>query len=648
MYKKTLIGLCFIFLFSTSSVYSSQNNALEIYAKAEIAFKKHQLEAATLLYKQALKEYSLDGELITETSKSKKIISLGRTVKQIEYSSSKKMPYFPNYRLKEIQDLIDNQYRSLNPPVLEIRWLSLEDPIKNNIIDGGESGDILIEIKNIGKSDAQNINLDIKMDNTKGLQLNDNTSSIELKAGESTLTLINFLAVKNIPEMIQKIRIQANQSYGSMSNELEINIPSKPHLPANIVFVNTRIDDFSDNGLIEPNEIVFVNSAIRNIGEGISDVLIARLSVGENMYLNPDSVKSIEVGKLYPGEEKEINFSFLPTNKFIHNQSLPVALTITNQTGEEIVISDLGLKINSSSERTLAKKDSSDNKAGVLQAPNLIDVDMLIPKGIKNKKNAFAVVIGNRNYQKSGLPRVEYALNDARVMKDYLIETMGFDEHNIFYYEDATTAIFSELFGTEENHEGRISNHVIPNKSELFIYYSGHGAPDIKSNNSFFVPVDADPNYIGLSGYSLDLFYNNLAKISAKQVVVVLDTCFSGNSDGGYLLRDISPAIINFKVNDPRLKNAVIFTSTRQNQVSVWFHEKRHSLFTYYFMKGLNGAADNNNDLQITSTEMGGFLKDSVPYQARRINGIEQNPMLIQYQDVKLATLIASKSLNNN
>ena len=43
-------------------------------------------------------------------------------------------------------------------------------------------------------------------------------------------------------------------------------------------------------------------------------------------------------------------------------------------------------------------------------------------------------------------------------------------------------------------------------------------------------------------------------------------------------------------------KNMVVFTATGANQISSAYREKRHGLFTYYFLKGLHGEADSNQD----------------------------------------------------
>lgn len=165
-------------------------------------------------------------------------------------------------------------------------------------------------------------------------------------------------------------------------------------------------------------------------------------------------------------------------------------------------------------------------------------------------------------------------------------------------------------------------------ESRVFIYYVGHGAPDLESGDAYFVPVDATPQYIASNGYPLQTFYENLSKIPAKKITIVLDACFSGNSEKGFLFKNISPAMVKVKKQYASPANALLMTSSAVDQVSAWFPEKRHSLFTYYFLKGLQGEADLNRDKKITMGEMREYLKEHVPYMARRLSGIEQTPVI--------------------
>lgn len=266
----------------------------------------------------------------------------------------------------------------------------------------------------------------------------------------------------------------------------------------------------------------------------------------------------------------------------------------------------------------------------------LSDVDQNIPNfGIENEE-AIAVIIGNRKYRNKDVPEVKFAINDAQVMKSYLKYGLGFKEGNIIYIEDATQADFNAIFGIKGNPKGKLYNYVKPNKSDIFIFYSGHGAPNPETNKGYFVPVDTDPSLIHFNGYALDTFYENLGLIPYKSLTVVIDACFSGSSEGGMLLKNISPVFIKSENKILRDENTMILTSAASEQVSSWYNEKYHSLFTYYYLKGLQGAADTNKDKKVTLKEMKAYLAENVTYMARRLNNREQTPEVTGDEDIIL------------
>lgn len=255
------------------------------------------------------------------------------------------------------------------------------------------------------------------------------------------------------------------------------------------------------------------------------------------------------------------------------------------------------------------------------------DIDSgLVKKTGKVRENDFAVVIGNFKY--NNVEEVRYAQADVMLMEQYLVNAMGFRKGNIFLLRNATKGQFEMHFGTESNYKGKLFNNIVPGKSNVFIYYSGHGAPGLKDHRAYFVPVEADPNYLELGGYPLDVFYKNLAKLPAKHITVVLDSCFSGAN----LYEKISPIIVKTKMPPSPAGNIVVMSSSTGTQVSGWYEKMHHSMFTYFFLKGiLKGNADKDGDRQLTYEEIFAFVSDKthgVPYYARSINGIEQTPVI--------------------
>ncbi|TAL28220.1 MAG: peptidase C14, partial [Nitrospirae bacterium] len=148
------------------------------------------------------------------------------------------------------------------------------------------------------------------------------------------------------------------------------------------------------------------------------------------------------------------------------------------------------------------------------------DVDELPAIKAKPNKNSYAIVIGIENYRQK-LPKADYAVADAKTVTEYLTKVMGYPEENVvtLLNEHATNVDFAKYF------EKWLWNNV-EKDSSVFIYYSGHGAPNPNTGDAYLVPYDGDPSFIDQTGYSLKRLYENLNKLQAKEIIVALDSCF--------------------------------------------------------------------------------------------------------------------------
>lgn len=279
--------------------------------------------------------------------------------------------------------------------------------------------------------------------------------------------------------------------------------------------------------------------------------------------------------------------------------------------GNTFKISKQKETINLNSER---KGKSSQNK--------VIDIESNIAENKSINPNAIAFVIAISDYQNKTIPKVKYAKRDASLMREYLIKRMGFSPNNIFprSMDDLPTAGYLKTF-LKDN----LKRILRPDgQSELFVYYTGHGAPSmVNQGSAYLVPFDADPNYLtDLNGYSLEEFFSDIANLPAKRKIVVVDACFSGQSgDGNSIITNASPLLIKPKIDLFSDQNTAIFLSSKSQQVSNWYPQKNHSLFTYYFLKGLQGYGDLNSDGKITLGEMETFINDpneGIPYISNR------------------------------
>jgi hypothetical protein len=259
------------------------------------------------------------------------------------------------------------------------------------------------------------------------------------------------------------------------------------------------------------------------------------------------------------------------------------------------------------------------------------DVDFNIPKTSMHNPEAVAVVIGISDYLDPDVPRVEHAREDAYTMRQYLINVLGYDEKNILP-RDPDLVMTAGAMKTLVRQQ--MPAYIKPGISDVYVYYSGHGAPNTTTQKAFFVPADCNPNFVNEdNGYLVNVFYDDLAKLSYRSLTVVLDACFSGLSGGGsMLIKNASPLFVTVENSLIAKEHTIFFTASRADQVSNWYPEKKHGLFTYFFLKGLQGEADQDKDGNITVTEMGQYLlneNNGVPYWSLREFQRPQTPQVL-------------------
>ncbi len=255
----------------------------------------------------------------------------------------------------------------------------------------------------------------------------------------------------------------------------------------------------------------------------------------------------------------------------------------------------------------------------------LADVD-LPPKTKMNNSNGIAVVIGIENYQY--VPDATYAYNDAEVFREYLSETLGFKKHKIKIATNrkATQAELNKLLSSN----GWLSRNVVKDKSDIVVYFSGHGIANQKDQSTGLLPFDVDPNYS--VGLPLKKLFIDLSELGARSITIFLDACFTGQSrDAKMLIADARPIIILPKKNQIP-ENIDILSAASSSQISGAIKEKEHGLFTYYLLRGLSGDADLNKDNLIKLKELSSYVTKNVKEQSA-LNGREQVPQLKSIKD---------------
>lgn len=237
------------------------------------------------------------------------------------------------------------------------------------------------------------------------------------------------------------------------------------------------------------------------------------------------------------------------------------------------------------------------------------DIDVPAATG-RSRPEDFALVIGVGRYK--SLPEADYAERDSAVMKKHLV-ALGFPPRNVISLEgpDATRS------GIQGYVEEWLPKNVKPG-STVFFYYSGHGAPDVKTGEAYLVPWDGNPRFLKTSAYSTRQLYASLAKLPAKRVIVALDACFSGAGGRSVLPQGARPLVS--KIDDLRAPEGItVFAAASGDEITASLEEKGHGLFTYFFLKGLSEGKRSTRELY-------DYLKPHVKDEALRQNR-EQTPV---------------------
>ena len=128
--------------------------------------------------------------------------------------------------------------------------------------------------------------------------------------------------------------------------------------------------------------------------------------------------------------------------------------------------------------------------------------------------NSHALVIGNNRYRH--LRDLETARTDARDVERLLREQFRFETRLLLDAER------DDIVGALNEFRRKLKEG-----DRLLIYYAGHGEYDRKAGKAYWLPVDAreddDTNWI-----IVDRITSNIKRMSARHVLIVADSCYSG------------------------------------------------------------------------------------------------------------------------
>nr|MCR4953091.1 caspase family protein [Treponema sp.] len=249
--------------------------------------------------------------------------------------------------------------------------------------------------------------------------------------------------------------------------------------------------------------------------------------------------------------------------------------------------------------------------------------------GNVQKSRLFVLSAGVDNYTDKSVAKLSGCVNDAK----------AFAETSRLYAGDLYMNIFEKVLVdaavTRENLLSVIENfgNSVQADDVFILYLAGHGITHT-DGDYYYIPYDfknSGVNPVENYGVSKWDIINALSSIRAENVTVILDTCnsasFGSMQPSEKELLNMSKQAIIERMG--ALSGFDLIAACTSTQVAV-DNFNGHGVFTACLLDGIKGAADLDQNGQITSAELATYVIKEVPIQSNKKFGYKQEPQRSQ------------------
>jgi hypothetical protein len=231
---------------------------------------------------------------------------------------------------------------------------------------------------------------------------------------------------------------------------------------------------------------------------------------------------------------------------------------------------------------------------------------------------AYAFIVGIATYR--DVPAATGARSDAEHFAQVARQTLGLtDEHVHVALDDHATKsdVLEGLKWIKAN---------VTAGGRVYFYYSGHGAPSAASS-TYLLPYDGNPKDVEGTAIAMSDVMSALGGTKAKDVLAIIDSCFSG-AGGRSVLPPGARPLIRVREAQPVAQMAM-FTASQGDEISGMAPGENAGVFTKYVTQGLGtGEADMNGDGQVSLQELSDYVSPRVTRDSKK-DSREQHPSMV-------------------
>jgi hypothetical protein len=487
--------------------------------------------------------------------------------------------------------------------------LKFVDQDNNGVIDANEKCVIRFQVKNSGRGEGHACVARTKCTgHTQGIAIADVHLPV-IPVGESVWVEIPIIANGNTQTGEVALDIVVDEPNGYGTEHIQSKIGTHVLKTPAINVVSYKVHGAA-SGTLERRRPFTLQVIVQNTDQGTAENVKVGITLPSNVNRIGGDTETTIVGTLKAGESRTLEYELIANQEAA--EQMDIKIDLSEHKGQYAMDANIPLQFGQHVGSSIAMNvERRDHDVKIERASLVSAVDENIPVTNINNKKTFAVIIANENYQ--SVDAVPYALNDGNIFREYCQKTLGIPERQIQYIPNATGNQIKAQVKWLQNICAAFSD------AQIIFYYAGHGIPDESSRTAYLLPVDGVGSDV-TTGYKLDELYSALGGMSAKNVTIFMDACFSGSKRDQGMLMSARGVAIKSKQGVPQ-GNMVVFSAAQGDETAYPNKEERHGMFTYYLLKKLQETKG-----EVNLHELGNYITTQVKQQSILINNKPQTP----------------------
>lgn len=510
-----------------------------------------------------------------------------------------------------------------NLVISDIQFTDSKEGNNNASLDAAEKAEINFSIENKGEGTAYSVKLLISdSSNIKGVRFDKLISIGVIEPGATKSVVVPISSSMELITGTANLNMQVKEGNNFDADPFAVlfktNEFKKPELVIeDAVFLSkSSVDDAQ----ISVGSLIQLSILVHNKGEGHANNV--QVEFVTPPFVFPVDKFKFDIEDLGPDETKRIDYEFIPNKQYLAS-NVNIKIKVTEKSGKYGIIENKStpIQIKQGEKIVVNTQSISAPKAAYKQVSLMSEVDKNIPVNSKKYNNRYAIIFGNEDYSTfqpdlSKEVNVDFAINDAKVFKEYCEKTLGIPTINIRYVANAT-------YGKMKQNIDWI-NKLMKNsygELEVFFYYAGHGLPDEVTKEAYLIPVDVSGSNLQ-SAIKLQDVYKSLTEFESAGVTAFIDACFSGGARNQEMVKARGVKVV--PRGDYIEGGIVAFSASSGNQSSNAYYDQKHGMFTYHLLKSLQESKGDINYKSFWES-----LKRSVSFESIKVNSKEQDPQIM-------------------